>query len=97
VEPHEPGKLLIDLDALLTQKVADRPWRGVQPSRQRAFLIARFLPLVRMSPLYRQPGHPCLPVPEMGWCRQDCQAWLEDRLPHAVPRSAWVFCPYRVK
>lgn len=38
---------------------------------------------------------PCYPFIEMGWSRQDCVKWLEGRLPHAVPRSACVFCPYK--
>lgn len=38
---------------------------------------------------------PVYPFLEMGWSRQDCEAWLKDRLPHPVPRSACVFCPYR--
>ena len=38
---------------------------------------------------------PVYPFLEMGWSRQDCEALLEDRLPHPVPRSACVFCPYR--
>lgn len=31
----------------------------------------------------------------MGWCRQDCEVWLKDRLPHPVPWNACVFFPYR--
>jgi hypothetical protein len=38
---------------------------------------------------------PVYPFIEMGWSREDCTRWLEDRLPHAVPRSACVFCPYK--
>lgn len=38
---------------------------------------------------------PVYPFLEMGWSREDCVKWLEGRLPHAVPRSACVFCPYR--
>ena len=38
---------------------------------------------------------PVYPFIEMGWSRQDCVAWLDSKLPHAVPRSACVFCPYR--
>jgi hypothetical protein len=30
VEPHEPDKLLVHQDALLSQSVDDRLWRGVQ-------------------------------------------------------------------
>ncbi len=37
---------------------------------------------------------PVYPFLEMGWTRQDCLAWLKDRVPHEVPRSACVFCPY---
>jgi hypothetical protein len=38
---------------------------------------------------------PVYPFLGMGWSRQNCEAWLKDRLPHPVPRSACVFCPYR--
>ncbi len=40
-------------------------------------------------------AEPVYPFIEMGWSRQDCVNWLEGRLPHPVPRSACVFCPYR--
>lgn len=35
------------------------------------------------------------PLIEMGWSRKDCIAYLADRVPHPVPKSACVFCPYR--
>lgn len=38
---------------------------------------------------------PVYPFLDMGWSRQQCVDWLKDRLPHAAPRSACVFCPYR--
>jgi hypothetical protein len=28
------------------------------------------------------------------WTRADCRAYLKPRVPHRVPRSACVFCPY---
>ncbi|MCI0459140.1 MAG: hypothetical protein L0Z62_19460 [Gemmataceae bacterium] len=37
---------------------------------------------------------PVYPFLELGWTRQDCQAWLRERVPHPVPRSACVFCPF---
>jgi hypothetical protein len=37
---------------------------------------------------------PVYPFLEMGWTRKDCVAWLRDRVPHTVPRSACVFCPF---
>ncbi len=40
-------------------------------------------------------AEPVYPLLEMGWSRKDCIEWLEGRLPHQVPRSACVFCPYR--
>lgn len=40
-------------------------------------------------------AEPVYPFLDMGWNRQDCIEWLKDRLPHEVPRSACVFCPYR--
>jgi hypothetical protein len=38
---------------------------------------------------------PHWPLIEMGWSRMDCLAYLRDRLPHEVPKSSCVFCPYR--
>lgn len=38
---------------------------------------------------------PKYPFIERGWSRQDCLDWLKDKVPHPVPRSACVFCPYR--
>jgi hypothetical protein len=30
----------------------------------------------------------------MGWHRQMIKAWLKDKVPHEVPRSACTFCPF---
>lgn len=38
---------------------------------------------------------PHSPLIEMGWSRKDCLNYLADRVPHQVPKSACVFCPYR--
>lgn len=38
---------------------------------------------------------PVYPLIEMGWSRQECVAYLRERLPHAVPKSSCVCCPYR--
>ena len=35
------------------------------------------------------------PLFDMQWKRSDCIAYLEDRVPHRVPRSACSFCPFR--
>ena len=35
------------------------------------------------------------PLIDMQWNRHDCIRYLEGRVPHNVPRSACVFCPYR--
>lgn len=37
---------------------------------------------------------PVYPFLDMSWTRQDCIAWLRERVPHLVPRSACVFCPF---
>lgn len=37
---------------------------------------------------------PRYPLIERGWSRLDCLAYLKDRVPHPVPKSACVFCPY---
>ena len=34
------------------------------------------------------------PLFDMQWTRAKCAAWLRDKVPHTVPRSACVFCPY---
>lgn len=38
---------------------------------------------------------PHWPLIEMGWSRKDCLAYLKEKLPHEVPKSSCVFCPYR--
>lgn len=38
---------------------------------------------------------PRFPLLELGWRRGDCEDYLKRRVPHEVPRSACVFCPYR--
>lgn len=38
---------------------------------------------------------PRFPLLEAGWARRDCEAFLRGRVPHPVPRSSCVFCPYR--
>ena len=35
------------------------------------------------------------PLLDMRWTRRDCIAYLAARVPHEVPRSACVFCPYK--
>jgi hypothetical protein len=40
-------------------------------------------------------SRPVYPLIERGWSRKDCLAYLRDRVPHVVPKSACVFCPYR--
>ena len=39
-------------------------------------------------------GQARFPLIEMGWTRYDCLRYLRGRVPHEVPRSACVFCPY---
>lgn len=34
------------------------------------------------------------PLIDRGWTRTDCQRWMRDKVPHEVPRSACVYCPY---
>jgi 3'-phosphoadenosine 5'-phosphosulfate sulfotransferase (PAPS reductase)/FAD synthetase len=38
---------------------------------------------------------PRFPLAEMGWTREKCREYLQGRVPHVVPRSACVFCPYK--
>jgi hypothetical protein len=38
---------------------------------------------------------PHWPLIKMGWSRKDCIEYLKDKLPHVVPRSSCVFCPYK--
>jgi len=37
---------------------------------------------------------PHFPLIEMDWTRADCLNYLANKVPHQVPRSACVFCPY---
>lgn len=34
------------------------------------------------------------PLIDRGMTRADCHRWMEGKVPHVVPRSACVFCPY---
>lgn len=38
---------------------------------------------------------PEFPLLERAMTRADCLTWLKGRVPHGVPRSACVFCPYK--
>ena len=38
---------------------------------------------------------PAYPLLEREWSRDDCKRYLAGRVPHVVPKSACVFCPYR--
>ena len=38
---------------------------------------------------------PVFPLIEASMTRADCRSYLADRVPHHVPRSACVFCPYK--
>lgn len=40
-------------------------------------------------------GEPRFPLFDLEMTRRSCMAYLEDKVPHAVPKSACVFCPYR--
>lgn len=40
-------------------------------------------------------SRPEFPLLGMGWDRKRCREYLATRVPHRVPRSACVFCPYR--
>lgn len=38
---------------------------------------------------------PDFPLARLGWDRDRCLAFLREHVPHPVPRSACVFCPFR--
>lgn len=40
-------------------------------------------------------AEPMFPLWDMVMRRADCRAYLEDKVPHEVPKSACVFCPFR--
>lgn len=40
---------------------------------------------------------PHWPLIEMGWTRSDCVRYLETRVPHPVPKSSCVLCPYKTR
>jgi hypothetical protein len=51
----------------------------------------RATPIERALPKYMR-AH--FPLVEHGVTRWSCEDWLASRVPHKVPRSACVFCPY---
>lgn len=48
--------------------------------------------LMRMAKTPWATAH--FPLIDRGMTRADCHRWMEGRVPHVVPRSACVFCPY---
>ena len=40
-------------------------------------------------------AEPRFPLIDRGWSRRGCAEWLRSRVPHTVPKSACVFCPFR--
>lgn len=39
-------------------------------------------------------AHAHFPLLELGFTRGDCLRWLAERVPHLVPKSSCVFCPF---
>ncbi|MDE2102269.1 MAG: hypothetical protein KGL39_33800 [Patescibacteria group bacterium] len=40
-------------------------------------------------------ARPRFPLIDLKWTRKDCKDFLKPRVPHEVPRSACVFCPFK--
>lgn len=38
---------------------------------------------------------PSYPLLDLGWSRKDCVEYLKGRVPHEVPKSACLFCPFK--
>ena len=55
----------------------------------------RSVSIKKMYERYKGKRVPHFPLLEMNWTRADCLKWLADRVPHQVPRSACVYCPYK--
>lgn len=55
---------------------------------------ARRVLRVRANFYGRDQWHAHFPLFETNTTRNGCQQWLASRVPHEVPRSACVFCPY---
>lgn len=53
---------------------------------------ARIRERMERSAKWSVPDFPLLM--ERGMTRQECREWLEQRVPHEVPKSSCVFCPY---
>lgn len=45
--------------------------------------------------VYKGRRLPHFPLLELNWTRGDCINYLKEHVPHEVPRSACVFCPYK--
>jgi hypothetical protein len=53
--------------------------------------------IARVKERFRKEKHsrPEFPLARLGWSRENCRAFLAKHVPHEVPRSACVFCPFR--
>jgi hypothetical protein len=55
----------------------------------------RSVNIIKSHEVFKGRKVPHFPLLEMNWTRADCINFLQEYVPHPVPRSACVFCPYK--
>ena len=55
----------------------------------------RSISIIKSHEKFKGKKVPHFPLLELNWTRADCIKFLEEFVPHPVPRSACVFCPYK--
>jgi hypothetical protein len=71
----------------IPKRVAIHQYFGISTDEARRALRIR----ERMAERRWEPHFPLI---ERRWTRADCSRYLESRVPHEVPKSACVFCPF---
>lgn len=84
-EIRRAGNILVRFGALPGSALTIGPFNVVVPSRKKK-------PNARASAKWSEPRFPLL---ELGWGRWHAVKYLEGRVPHPVPRSACVYCPFK--
>ena len=51
--------------------------------------------IIKTYKVFNGKKFPHFPLLEFNWTRADCIEYLKEHVPHDVPRSACVFCPYK--
>jgi hypothetical protein len=91
----------------VVERVIRRQIIGLKPSQRfpKDIRVIQYMGLsldepgrvIRVKARFQRIGwsQPAFPLFDLEMTRRGCSAYLEDKVPHVVPKSACVFCPFR--